>query len=177
MRWFLLIPLLAIACSAGEPSQPAPTEPSSSSDWSKFGARGGSHGGAPLNPLPEEPVGITGVPYIRAIKLAWTSEKEVPSYEDRNETREIPSAALQAVLRVDFKSLPEDSHIRVEWYFGDSLAFRDEKRDRSEGPHDFALTHVENGKLMPLPAGVYRADLFNGTELLKTVPFEVAKRR
>lgn len=173
MKRLLLIMVLASGCSPGGAANPGAPESGPKPDWSKFGARGGAAGPENIRTVPEEPVVITGVPYLRSLKLSWTRQRHVPTFEPQNETREIPADALQAVLRLDLRALPETSRIRVEWYFGDSLAFRDEKPDRRDGPHDFALTREEKGRLVPLPPGQYRADLFDGPELLKSIPFEV----
>ncbi len=175
MRWLLVIALFAGGCSAREPARPG-GDAGQKPDWSKYGARGGTSS-QNISAVPEEAVGITGVPYLRSIKLAWTKQEAVPTFEERNETRELPPDALQAVLRLDLKSVPDGAALRVEWYFADDLAFSDEKKDRRPGPHDFALTREERGKLAPLPPGPYRADLFDGPELLKSIRFEVAARR
>jgi len=113
------------------------------------------------------------VPYVRGVRLAWSTKLDVPAYEPANETLKLPAATRQAVLAVAVAGLPEGAAIHVEWYFGEERVFTDALESRDDGDHYFALVKREGRGLLALPAGRYRADLLDGTTLIKSVRFEV----
>lgn len=160
------------ACAAGgahSQSEPAP----SGADWSAF--RG--HDSLDLENqrvVPETPVELTGVPYIHAIRLAWTAANEVPSFEERNQTLQFPREARQAVLLVAVDALPEEAEVRVEWFHNGRRVFVDYLASREDGNHFFALIKEEGRRLEPLPPGAYRADVYDGSRAIKSIRFEVS---
>jgi hypothetical protein len=172
------MPLIAILLAAGVASgcggDAPPPASTAKADWSAFN---GSH--QPVDPrsvrvVPATPTEITGVPYVRAIRLAWTDSTEVPSFDAENESLHFPDRARQAVLLVNVGEVPDDTSIRVEWYYNDSIAFTDELASRDEGDHFFALIKEEARGLAPLPRGAYRSDVLDGTRLIKSIRFSVS---
>ncbi len=171
----IIAAFLATACGSQSKSAPsAETGASRPADWSEFA---GSHD--PIDPkdarlVPERPVEITGVPYVRAVRLAWSSANEVPSYEPQNETLKLPAETKQAVVAVVVKDLPPEADLRVDWYFGDEKVFSDTLGSRDDGDHYFALVKRLARGLATLPPGSYRADVFDRSTLVKSVRFEIA---
>jgi hypothetical protein len=162
------------ACSSpagGEPPKPA-SEPAKA-DWSRFEGTHDPIDARNARAVPERPIEITGVPYIRGVRLAWSRAAEVPAYEPENETLKLPAGARQAVLAVAVADLPADARLHVEWYFGDERVFGDALASHDDGDHYFALVKREGRDLVGLPAGRYRAELLDGSVLIKTVRFEV----
>jgi hypothetical protein len=122
---------------------------------------------------------VTGVPYVRSLRLAWSASAEIPTWEPANQTRELPGEALQAVLAVDVRKLPADVALRVLWYHdGPSVdpIYADSLESVDDGEHYFALCLRERGHLVPLPKGAYRVELRNDATALKSIPFEVVER-
>lgn len=169
----LLASVHAAGCGGAGGGEAARHEPRGA-DWSGFaGSRD------PIDPksvrvVPTEPIEITGVPYVRAIRLAWSSSPDVPSFEPANQTLHLPEGSLQAVLLVTVADLPEEATVRVDWYYGDRAVFADELRSRENGDHYFALIKEAGRRLAPLPGGGYRADVSDGSRVIKSVRFEVA---
>jgi hypothetical protein len=154
------------AAAASEPSR-------GGADWSRFD---GSHEAVdPKNArlVPESPIEITGVPYVRAVRLSWSSAAEVPSFEPENQTLKLPADTRQAVVAVAVVALPDASDIRVEWFYGDDRVFADAIQSRDDGDHYFALVKREGKKLAALPKGQYRAEVLDGAKVIKTIRFEV----
>lgn len=158
---------------SGSASAPASAE-TQNSDWSKFSTRNESVAAQSKRTVPESPIEITGVEYVRGIRLSWTESREVPTFEPDNQTLRIPSGALQAVLMITVQKVPDHAHLRVDWYYKKSLVYSDTLASTEDGEHFFALVQRESDRLVSLPAGDYRADVFNGSQLLKSVRFEVA---
>jgi hypothetical protein len=175
LAFVALAAALAAGCgsrSSGEPKA-ASSADENKADWSKFE---GTH--EPIDTknarvVPESPIEITGVPYVRGVRLAWSTANDVPSFEPGNETLKLPPETRQAVLAVAIADLPDRSDIRVDWYLGDEKVFSDTLQSRDNGDHYFALVKREGRRLAPLPKGQYRADVSDGTTLVKTVHFEV----
>ncbi len=172
----LAIALVAAACGAGcaahSPEPPATNAAEKSGDWSQF-----QSGRSQIDPknarVTETPIEITGVPYVRAVRLSWSTADVVPSYEPGNETLKLPGDARQAVLVVVLNQIPKDVDVRVDWFYGDGLVFNDSLESRDDGDHYFALIKREGRALEPLPKGGYRALVYAGDKLIKTVRFEV----
>jgi hypothetical protein len=167
---------LAHACAsrAPEPAPPGASNASAGGDWSQF--EGGHTRIDPKNArvVPETPIEITNVPYVRGVRLSWSTDDAVPSYDPANETLKLPAETKQAVLAVAVAALPDDADLRVDWYFGDERVFADSLQSRDDGDHYFALVKREGRRLLPLPKGRYHAEVLDGTKLIKTVRFEVA---
>ena len=142
-------------------------------DWSRFSGSE-KDDAQPIRSVPESPVEITGVPYVRAIRLAWSKSQGVPSYESDNQTLRVPADALQVVLLVAVEDLPKSADLRVDWYYGDQLVFTDSLSSRDDGDHFFALVKRDGRRLAALPRGQYRAEVLDGPTALKTIRFEVA---
>jgi hypothetical protein len=180
-----LIAAAALACGLAACGQPEPTRDASgaadanasNSDWGRFGGHREEPNSASAHAIHERPTEITGVPYIRAFRLAWTRSTDVPTWEPDNQTRRLPTGALQAVLLVDVTSLPREARLRVLWYYADALAFTDALAGRDDGEHLFSLVKREGGRLAPLPAGAYRVEVHDGASLLRSIPFEIEGAR
>jgi hypothetical protein len=180
-RSFAKLALVAIACAvahacASRATEPAAAEASNSGgggDWSQF--EGGHTRIDPKNArvVPETPVEITNVPYVRGVRLSWSTGDAVPSYEPANETLKLPADTKQAVLAVAVVALPNGADLHVDWYYGDQRVFADALQSRDDGDHYFALVKREGRRLLPLPKGLYHADVLDGSKLIKTVRFEV----
>jgi hypothetical protein len=167
------------ACASKEsrPAQPA-QQNSAKPDWSSFGGHKTRGGAENVRVVPESPAQVTGVPYLRSLRLAWSGASEVPTWEPVNQTRELPGAARQAVLAIDVRDLPEKADVRVLWYFEttpDEPIYTDKLESAENGEHYFALCLRDAGVLAPLPKGAYRVELRNGAALIKAIPFEVGK--
>ena len=165
-----LVVLLA-SCAKEPPPPPPAAEPAA--DWSQF-----EGGQTPVDPknvrvVPATPIEVTNVPYIRAVRLAWSASQDVPSYEPQNETLKLPDSARQAVLLVAVSRMPDDADIHVEWFYGAERVFVDALQSREDGEHYFALVKREGRRLEALPKGEYRAEVRTGQTLVKTVRFEV----
>jgi hypothetical protein len=169
----LVVAAVFASCAAG-PSTAVDDGRRDGADWSAFNESHGTVDPQSMRVVPEVPDEITGVPYIHAIRLAWSPSGDVPSYEPRNETLRLPFGALQAVLLVAVSRVPESAAIRVEWFFGESRAFADELGSREDGDHYFALVKRDGKRLVPLPRGSDRADVYDGARLVKTIRFEVS---
>ena len=172
----VLVGGIAAGCHARSPEPAdAGTPPP---DWSRFSGRNRLPGNQPMRPVPEVAQEVTGIPYIRAFRLGWTRSPEVPTFEPDKQTRSIPDDALQAVLELDVRKLPADVDLEVQWYY-DAMPggpiYTDGLTSRGDGEHTFALVMREEGRLVPLPEGSYRVEVRNGSDLLKTIPFEVGR--
>jgi hypothetical protein len=169
----LLLIVIASGCSHAPAPPPSPAASSSGSDWSQF--EGGATRVDPKNVrvVPASPIEITGVPFVHAVRLAWSTSDDVPSFEPEHETLRLPSTARQAVLLVGVAEMPDDAKIRVEWYVGNARVFTDALQSREDGEHYFALVKREGGRLEALPKGEYRADVRTADTLVKSVRFEV----
>lgn len=166
--------LVAIALTSGcRASERASAENQQQTNWNGFEGNDTKALPEGVRVVPETPIEITGVPYIRAIQLSWTNSEVVPTYEPQNQTLKIPAGARQAVLLVTVIDLPESSRIRVEWYFGATRAFSDTLASTDDGDHYFSLVMRDGKRVDPLPAGEYRADVFDGQRLIKSVHFQV----
>jgi hypothetical protein len=165
---------LSAACGSRQTSsQAAPAPVDKGADWSEFSGTEKTEG-QQIRGVPESPIEITGVPYVHAIRLAWSRSEDVPSYEPDNQTLRLPADSLQAVLLVAVEALPETAALRVDWYFGDQLVFTDSLSSRDDGDHFFSLVKREGRRLAALPRGQYRAEVLDGPTVLKTIRFEVA---
>jgi hypothetical protein len=162
-------------CGARAPERPRAEASPKGGDWSQF-----EGGHKPIDPknarvVPETPIEITGVPYVRAVRLAWSAGTDVPSFEPDNQTLKLPPESRQAVLAVSVADLPDGADIRVDWYYGDERVFADALQSRDDGDHFFALVKRDGRRLVALPKGQYRADVSDGSKLIKTVRFEVTQ--
>jgi len=165
---------IAHACASRAPEPAAAGASNKGGDWSQF-----EGGHTPIDPknarvVPETPIEIMNVPYVRGVRLSWSTDDAVPSYEPANETLKLPADTKQAVLAVAVAALPDDADVRVDWYFGDQRVFADALQSRDDGDHYFALVKREGRRLLPLPKGQYHAEVLDGSKLIKTVRFEVA---
>ena len=134
---------IACACASRAP-EPAAAGASNAAntgrgDWSQF-----EGGHAPIDPknarvVPETPVEITNVPYVRGVRLSWSTEDAVPSYESDNETLKLPGSTKQAVLAVAVANLPDGAdideqrgkiHCTVRSTVGDHQFCRPERQQR-----------------------------------------------
>lgn len=166
----LVAVIVAAGCRASERTASDSSKPA---DWSGFEGADTKAQPEGVRVVPETPIEITGVPYIRSIQLAWTKSEIVPTYEPDNQTLKVPSGARQAVLLVDVVDLPDASRIRVEWFFGKAQVFSDSLSSRDDGDHYFALVMRDGKRIEPLPAGEYHADVLDGQRLIKSVRFQV----
>jgi hypothetical protein len=165
------------ACGTKEsPPQPQPENTAAKADWSSFGGHEKRGGAENVRAVTESPAQVTGVPYLRSLRLGWSSSTEVPTWEPVNQTRELPVEAKQAVLAIDVRDLPPKTEIHVLWYFKDTTGepiYTDQLESVEDGEHYFALCLREKGTLAPLPQGDYRVELRNGATIVKSIPFEV----
>jgi len=172
--------LLAVSygCAPDKAGDSTTENSARSADWSRFGGHTKREGAENARAVPESPAPVTGIPYVRSLRVAWSASTEVPTWEPVNQERSMPAKALQAVLSVDIRSLPKDADIRVLWYFADAPnepIYTDRLESTEDGEHYFALCLREKGALVPLPKGDYQVELRNGATLLKSIPFEVGE--
>jgi len=164
---------LTIGCARAETGQKLqPAEPATA-NWDAFAGGNGATNTVNSRAVPVTSVEITGVPYVRSVKLAWSSSERVPTYEIENQTLRLPAETRQAVLEVSIVELPSGADVRVDWYHGDKLVFSDALSENFDGDHYFALVKRDGGTLERLPAGEYRAVVHDGETEIKTVQFQV----
>ena len=176
----LLLLFGAAACRDGDAPRAAPETArtaNASSEWGHLGGHRDAPNTATARAVQERPIEITGVPFIRAFRLAWTRSADVPTWEPDNQTRRMPGDVLQAVLLVDVAGMPRDARLRVLWYYGDALAFTDVLAGRDDGEHLFSLVKREGGRMIPLPHGGYRAEVYDGGSMIKSIPFDIGGAR
>lgn len=164
------------ACAAKAPAEhtaAAPAGRGGDVNWSDFDGANDPIDPKNVRVVPESPIEITGVPYIRAIRLSWSNSENVPAFEPDNQTLELPADVRQAVLLVSVFELPPDADVHVDWYFGKGKVFSDGLESRDDGDHYFALVKRDGRRLDPLPKGEYRAELYNGSTLIKSIQFKV----
>lgn len=163
----------ALACAKAESSRSQAVPEASTANWDAFAGGNSATNAVNSRSVPVTPVEITGVPYVRGIKLAWSSSERVPTYEAENQTLRLPSDTRQAVLQISIVDLPSGADLRVDWYHGAELVFSDALADNDDGDHFFALVK-RNGKVLErLPPGEYRAVVHDGATEIKTVQFQI----
>ena len=164
----------ALACARSETvqSEPAPS-PSSTANWDAFAGGNNTSNTVNARAVPVTPIEITGVPYVRAVKLAWSSSDRVPTYEAGNQTLKLPAETRQAVLQIAIVDLPSGADVRVDWYHEAELVFSDALAEHQDGDHFFALVKRNGKQLERLPPGEYRAVVHDGTTEIKTVHFQI----
>lgn len=163
----------ALACARTESARTGPGSDGSAANWDAFA--GGNSAANTINSraVPATPVEITGVPYVRSVKLAWSSSDRVPTFEAANQTLELPAEARQAVLQIAIEDLPSGADVRVDWYRGSELVFSDALAELGDGDHYFALIRKTGKQLEKLPPGDYRAVVHDGPTEIKTVRFQI----
>jgi len=163
----------SMACARAERASTPSAGSNGNSDWSEFADGNRSRNTVDARAVPEAPIEITGAPYVKSVRLAWSDAERVPTYEESRQTLRIPSTARQAVLQIAISDLPPNADLRVDWYLGNELVFSDALAKAEDGNHYFALVMKEGTRLDPLPRGSYRAVVRDGTVEIKTVRFEV----
>lgn len=163
----------ALACARAEMARTEPVSNGPAANWDAFAGGNGTTNSVNSRVVPVTPVEITGVPYVRSVKLAWSTSERVPTYEVANQTLVLPAEARQAVLHLVIADLPSGADVRVDWYRGSELVFSDALAERDDGDHFFALVKRSGKQLERLPSGEYRAVVHDGATEIKTVRFQI----
>lgn len=163
----------AMACARTETAKTESVANVQAANWDSFAGGNGATNSATARVAPVTPVEITGVPYVRSVKLAWSESDRVPTYEAENQTLKLPAVTRQAVLQIAIVDLPSGADLRVDWYHGSELVFSDALSEPNDGDHFFALIRRTGKELERLPAGEYRAVVHDGSTEIKTVQFQI----
>jgi hypothetical protein len=163
----------AFACARTETARTEPVANASTANWDAFSGGNDATNTVNTRLVPATPVEITGVPYVRSVKLAWSDSERVPTFAAENQTLRLPAKARQAVLQIAIVEMPSGADVRVDWYRGSELIFSDALARHDDGVHYFALVKRTGKQLDRLPTGEYRAVVRDGATEIKTVRFQI----
>ncbi|MBK6428436.1 MAG: hypothetical protein IPF82_20285 [Blastocatellia bacterium] len=169
----LLVLASMLACARSQTATSEPAASSSTASWDAFAGGNSATNSVNSRAVPVTPIEITGAPYVRSIKLAWSASERVPTYEVQNQTLRLPAETRQAVLQVAITDLPSGTDLRVDWYHGEKLVFSDALTEHEDGDHFFALVKRNGSQLEKLPPGEYRAVVHDGASEIKVVRFQI----